>query len=870
MKQFALALWALVLFVFPAQGFELGPETRDYDQVNLGLAIELDLERGEVSGTVRIALVPAVEDFRMLRLHSKDSEIRSVTVSQDGKEPRPAASFRVEEGLLVAELDHAYAKGASLVVEIRYLSRPTAGLYFFRPTADHPEIPLQVWSQGEGEDNRHWIPCYDLPDDRLTSNLTVEAPRDLAVYSNGVLVETKDGSRPGTRVWHWRQEAEHVTYLITLVAGRFDTVEGLAGKVPLFYHVPPGRKDEVPLAFGNTPEMVEFFAGYTGAPYPWPVYRQIVVWDFMYGGMENTGATTLNLRALHDERVHGDYLADYLVAHELAHMWFGDLVTCLTFDHIWLNEGFATYFTDLWVESHFGHTAFLGRRRDDAAGWVSGSTTESRAKLVKKGDTTPIELPSFAYIKGSAVLHLLRGVLGDDRFREGIRRYVAERAGKSVETKDFQDAMEEASGEDLDWLFDPWVYGSGYPEYEVAWEWKAASRQAIVRVKQVQVLEKHRGLFRVPVVLAFTFTGEPATTERRTVWVEKVEHEFAFDLPARPDVVRFDEGNFVPKKVKFEREVPELSLALVLDPDPTGRMDAADSLAERGLPASEALSGALVSEEERLVRQKIAAALAKSGGEPARRALLRALAEDPASEVRRAAAEGLSKFEGEEVVRALKRALAKDASDYVARAAAESLGKVAKKDAVEVLVETLDRSSYADVVRRGALAGLVAAGDPGALPQFLKFADYPWGAGGQHELAREALEGAVSLAGADHPEVLARLLERLADPYFRTRQLAAKLLADAGRLDAVGPILDAARAERMAGVRDAFDREVRRLAETAAKRDADPLAGRSDKELARMLEKARAASKEADREAEKRKRWVELLEAAAGKDGEKD
>ena len=853
----------LATFLAPARAFDLGPETRDYDQKHLALEVALDVDRGEVLGTARLTLEPTGEAFRVLRLHCEDTEVRSVGVSRGDEAPLPVPRFRAADGLLEIEFERDFGKGDLLTVEIRYLSRPTAGLFFFRPSAAHPEIPIQIWSQGEGTDNRHWFPCYDLPDDRLTSEVAAIVPEALEVFSNGDLVSAEAGPGPGTKRWHYRLDQPHVTYLVTLVAGTFETVKETAGAIDLTYHVPPGRGEDVRLAFGNTADMVGCFEEFTGRPYPWPIYRQIVVWDFSWGGMENTSATTLNQRALHDERSHLDYRADDLVAHELAHQWFGDLVTCRTFDHIWLNEGFATYFADLWVERHFGRSEFLVRRRESTTAWVAESTPTSRAALGRTSRTQPLEMESSPYRKGSAFLFLLRAVLGDDAFRDAIRRYVERTAFQSVESDAFQAAVEEASGQDLDWLFDPWVVGSGYPEFEVAWEWRAEARQAVLRVKQVQAFEKDRGLFRVPVVVAFTLAD--GKTERRTVWIEKKEHEFVVDLPARPEVVRFDEGNTVPKSLKFDRTVGELAAALELDPDVTGRMDAADLLAGKGEAAGRALAKALADEPEVFVRRSIAQALGKTPGEPSRKALLDALERDRSSEVRKAAAAGLASFEGDEVESGLRHAIEDDASDFVAGAAAESLGKVAKADAESELVALLERSSYADVVRRGAVAGLVAIGDEKSLPHVLRFAEYRWGAGQQHELARASLAAAVKLAGADHAAVRARLVERLTDPYFRTRQTAATLLADAGRLDAVGALMDAAAAERLGPVKRHFEAQLKRLAEVAAKRDADPLAGRSEKEVARMLEAAKAEHEKSAKETEAKKAWLELLESRSEK-----
>jgi aminopeptidase N len=412
-----------------------------------------------VQATATIAFASLTDGLKRLRLHSRDTTVLTVTDS-DGR----SLSHSTADGILGIDLAAPLAKGAKESVRIHYRSTPTSGLWFHGPTKEHPDVPLSVYSQGQGTSNRHWIPCYDEPDDRLTVEVHVTVNDPMKSASNGLLMS--DTYSPGPkRTDYWKMERPIPTYLITLVVGMYDYWLD-DGEPIVDFRTLGGRIEEAKHSLRNTRKMVELFEELTGVRYPYERYGQVFVWDFLFGGMENASMTTLNMRALHGPEVEPNYSADSLVAHELAHMWYGDMITCRTWHHIWLNEGFATYFADLWFEHAHGREDFRVRRFRQTRGYMDGTPKPEALGLTcdPRGDR-PLELfGGKQYTRGAAILHQLRLELGDRTFFAAIRDYTEKHQDSAAVTEDFRRACERQAGRDLSWFFEQWVYGAGYPK----------------------------------------------------------------------------------------------------------------------------------------------------------------------------------------------------------------------------------------------------------------------------------------------------------------------------------------------------------------------------------------------------------------------
>ncbi|HEY0710776.1 MAG TPA: M1 family metallopeptidase, partial [Polyangia bacterium] len=305
---------------------------------HLRLEIDLDLERRSITGRATLNLRCRRDDVRAVTLDAVEMSIAEVTV--DGKKTK----FVYDGERLRVELDKPRGRGDALVVTVAYACSPRRGLYFLGPDPHAPERPLQCWTQGQDEDARFFWPGLDLPAEKASSEILCTAPTGLFVLSNGECrskVELPDGR---TR-WHYALEWPHPAYLVTLVCGPFVEVRDRAPAtdVAVYYYAPPGKEADTKRAFGRTPEMIDFFSQRIGVPYPHRRYSQIAVPDFIFGGMENTTATTMTDQVLLDERAALDHDVEGLVSHELAHQWWGNLVTCREWSEAWLNEGFATY-----------------------------------------------------------------------------------------------------------------------------------------------------------------------------------------------------------------------------------------------------------------------------------------------------------------------------------------------------------------------------------------------------------------------------------------------------------------------------------------------------------------------------------------------
>ncbi len=779
------------------------PETRDYDQIRLDLALRLDLDAGALSGVARHHVAALADGLAQVRMHLEDMQVASVTVGD-----ATPCRFVHSGGVLAIDLDRPRARGEEFDLAITYGGRPRSGLWFFRPTPEHPDIPLQVWSQGEGTENRHWFPCYDLPDDRLATSLTVDVPAGLTTLSNGVPgPRTAAGDGRETHVWRFDQE--HPSYLVTLVVGTFDDVLQDASGVAVHALVPPGWADRADEVFGRTPDMLRFFAEWTGRPYPWPRYAQVTVWDFHWGGMENTCATTLNMRALHEPGVRPDYSADGLVAHELAHQWFGDLVTCRTFNHLWLNEGFATYFTDLWFEHAEGADAFeVGRleSRDDYMDGVDLAATAARPLPRDVADCGDLE--QHQYVKGSSVLHMLRRQLGDDAFRKGIALYLTRCGGRSVTSDELRRALEDTSGRDLRAFFEQWVHRSGYPQLAVSSSWDGGdgAGELVLRVRQTQPATPEMPHFTLPVEVEAAWEG--GQSETRTFVLSGAAAEWRVACASKPRRWRVDPRTFLIARIHEERSRAEWELQLAEDPRATGRILAARALGGLG-PEAVAALGAATHDAAWQVRAEACTALGKTRAHAAV-AHLAAAAHEADSRVRSAALRALGEFPAAWAAPTLAAALRDEPRDYPASEAAAALGRTRAPEAFDALVAALARESHRDVVRREVMNGLAALGDPRGAAVALRYTDYAWGKGAQHRLRHAALDALVKLdphGAATRGAVLA-LLD---DPYFRMQQWAAGHAADLGLADAV-PVLERLLPDVTGpGVKSAFEQALARL-----------------------------------------------------------
>lgn len=708
----------------PARRHSARPQAYDVEHYALDLAIDPVAE--SIAGTCTVRLWARDQPLGEVVL---DLERLAVEGVRDGE--GRALEFEHSDGRLEIDLAERLHPGDFVELEVSYGGHPVRGIWFADRDADGAR---QLFTQGECEDSRFWFPCWDAPSDRATSELRVTLPADWTAIAAGDRVD--QGLLPdGRRFEHWRMSTPHPTYLTTLVAGEFTVLEDVWDGVPLIYLARPEYADWVEASYACTGDVLAFFSEVTGQRYPYSKYGQASVANFPFGGMENISATTMTDTILRDERGRRDYDSTGLIAHEAAHQWFGDLLTNREWSHIWLNESFATYFTQLYMEHARGVDEFRAGVADMQNSYLRGDVGAARRPIIWNLYRDPMDLfgGGQTYPGGASRLHLLRFVLGDEVFFAGIRGYVAEHAGQGVVTTDFQSAMERASGQDLAWFFDTWLRSQGFPEFRWSWSWDPEGQRVVLDVHQVQAFADGTPVvFRTPVDLAARGEGW-----EEVVRVELNERDQTFEIPCpeRPTWVHFDRHGWIPKVASVERSLDEWLAIAGLDEDVNARREAVGVLGReltkvKNSYEAQALTLGLIDrlagDEQRSVREGAARALAGVVQPGAREALLNAASTDEVAAVRVAALDALRGVGEDAELAAFAYAQYDDGYSWAVMGAAARLVASADPQAAhDWLVARLDTASPHDVLRIDLLVALRELSGRGVLELLASWAFDP-------------------------------------------------------------------------------------------------------------------------------------------------
>jgi aminopeptidase N len=801
------------------------PPARQYDLEHLRLELSFDWEKRSVAGTATNTLVPLLPGLDHLIFHAVELRVERVRLA--GKEL--PFTLDPEAGTLTVRLDHPYGPQDRLEVAIDYSAQPRAGLYFVGPDRAYADKSPQIWSQGEPDLNRRWFPSWDYPDDRATSELLATVARPFQAIGNGRLVEVLE--RPdGRRTYHWKMEQPHSTYLVSVVVGEFTRIADTANGVPIEYYVPPHTPAGwARRSFGRTPDMIDYFARSTGIPYPFAKYAQSAVYDYMWGGMENISATTQTARTLHDERAEQDNPSEGLVSHEAAHQWFGDLITCDSWDHVWLNEGMANYFEALY-RGHAGGADELAQKIDEyRESYFAEDRDEYRRPIVTNRYSDPIALfDRHTYEKGALVLHMVHYLLGEEGWWKGLHDYAQRYANRTVTTADLQSALEHSTGVSLGALFDQYVYGAGYPELAVRWDYQPETGMVHLEVRQKQKLDAETGLFSFPLEVALV--GDAGTTVHRVPLLARPLQDLYVPSPARPQTVILDPQGWILATVDFDKPWSEWVLQLASGAPVAARLAAARALGQSSATAPPevvaALARALREEPFWGVRAAAAKALGEIGGDPALAALATGLG-DRASKVRTAVLEAFGKFPRHpELVARLRGSLERDESYAARAAAAASLGKFQDRrdEVVPVLVKALAQPSHREQVRAAAIKALADLDARETWDEAVRLARY----GAPAESRKDALLALAQLAAKRQDpkftdKTRAVLESYLADPDYLLRNSAHGALAALADPAAIPALEKSARSAADAEQRESAEKAIREIRDrvAAAKGDED-------------------------------------------------
>ena len=457
------AIVAVILAATHARADEPFARNKDYDLQHSKIALKFDVEQKKVIGDVTHTISVLKDDTKSLVFDSVGLTIQSVTLNKG------AAKFETTDKKLIVPLPSVARKGEKFEVEIKYEGKTSKGAYFILPDKDYPDRPKQIWTQGESEDTRYYLPTYDYPNDRLTTETILTVPATWLTVANGKLMGVKDAGN-GMKTWTWQESLPSSTYLITVVAGEFDEMKDTWRGKPVTYYAPKGRGDRLKINYGRTPQMLELFSKKLGVDYAWEKYAQVMVDDFVAGGMENSSATTNTSSSLVHPALAPEYATgqDPLISHELGHQWFGDLVTCKDWGNIWLNEGFATFMETIWTESYFPKEQSEYERWSNIREWFEQGNLWAKP-IVRHDFDDSSEFDGNAYGKGGLVLDMLRHQLGEDAFYRGLKHYLEANRGKNVVSADLAKAIEEETHTNVDQFFAQWVYGAGAPKFDLSY-----------------------------------------------------------------------------------------------------------------------------------------------------------------------------------------------------------------------------------------------------------------------------------------------------------------------------------------------------------------------------------------------------------------
>lgn len=565
--------------------------SRKIDVKHLDIDLKFDWDKELAIGSTVVTYAP-FEDSNKVVLDAAMMTIDSVTLVGGGPLKFTYDGKKDNDNLEI-DLGRVIKSGEDVKVKIdyktNYVNKADAdtaiggfgrGLRFIKPTADNPTKPRQIWSQGESEFNRYWFPSYDSPNDFRTTDLRATVAKPFFVVSNGKLVETKDNS-DNTRTFYWKMEQPFSNYLTSIVVSETTPVVQDFEGIPVYNYGYPNETKEVAATVKNLPATMKFFSEITGIKYPYPKYSQAFVEDFG-GGMENISATTQIAEMIHDERELLDTDSESLQSHELAHQWFGDYVTCRDWGQIWLNESFATYMQAMWTEKLKGHEEFLytdvrGNQNNTIGTWNSGN----RRPIVTKNYADKDALfDTYAYPGGGSVLHMLRKHLGDALFFKSLNHYLKSNAHQPVSTEDLRIAIEEATGQSMDWFFDQWLYKMGHPIFEINQVYDDSKKQLTLLVKQTQKVDLAN---EYPQTEFFqTNVDIEIDNKIERVWIKPQElNTFTFDVASKPKLVNFDYEGTLLKEMKFEKSTDDLLYQLANDKDVIGRRWAMSELEKR-------------------------------------------------------------------------------------------------------------------------------------------------------------------------------------------------------------------------------------------------------------------------------------------------
>jgi len=677
--------------------------TRSVDLLHMDLDLRFDWKSQQVIGKAKLRLTPYFYQQKIVVLDAQDFEFGRVARIHNGQ--LETLSYRYDNQEIQIYLPEETSVGDTVELEINYVAFPernsgegsaaitdTKGLYFIDPMDTIPNKPTMLWTQGETQHSSKWFPTIDRPNERLTHDIWLTVPDSMVSISNGRLIQ-QESLGNGLREDYWKMDLPHAPYLVAIAVGDFAKVTASQGDLPLGYYVEKGFEKGAAKVFASTPQMIGYFEKTLGVPFPWQKYDQIVVRDFVSGAMENTTASIFMEELLLDEREALDSEWDYIIAHELFHQWFGDLVTAESWSNLTLNEAFANYSEYLWNAHRYGQDQADLKLVVEKEGYFAEAETDPKELIRFKYSDAEDLFDAHSYNKGGLVLHMLRRQLGDAAFFKGLNLYLTKHAFQAVEAHDLRLAMEQVSGQDLNPFFNQWFFAKGHPELKIEVDY-SNPENLLLRFSQVQDLNEFP-IFQLPITVSWY---EGTVRKTKTVQLSQVEQEIALENGNPISLVYVNEGqelvmkgNQVMSNAQYLQQFKESQLGVA-------RYAALDSLVSREaadelrvvLPLT--LEDSFAAIRERGLSLLLAGDQWKEALAELEEKIYRLAEEDTNNKVRAGALEVLAEWNPSGYRGAFTR-LARDPSYLVAGAALMGLARVADPAVELSWMETFERET---------------------------------------------------------------------------------------------------------------------------------------------------------------------------------
>lgn len=531
-----------------------------HDLIHTKLDVRFDWEKQYLYGKATLSFRPYFYPQPTLDLDAKGFNLHRVSLLRGSDTVDLKYSY--DSLVIRIFLDREYTRKDTFYIFVDYTAKPNEceakgsaaitsdkGLYFINADGKDSATPKQVWTQGETEANSCWFPTIDSPNEKMTQEIFITVDKKFLTLSNGVLQYQVENNND-TRTDYWKQDLPHSPYLAMMAIGEYALIKDKWRGIEVNYYVEKEYEKYAGKIFGNTPEMLEFYSEKLGVDYPWEKFSQVVVRDYVSGAMENTSAVIHGEFIQQNDREMLDNDYEDVIAHELFHHWFGDLVTCESWANLPLNESFATLGEYLWIEHKYGREEADYHLQQDFSSYFSEATRKQENLIRFSYSDKEDMFDRHSYQKGGAVLNMLRKYVGDEAFFESLKLYLTKNKFGSAEVHHLRLAFEEVTGEDLNWFFNQWFLSPGHPELIISYKYSDSLSQQKIIVEQKQDLAV-TPLYRLPLAVDIYSNGKK---ERHKIEITKQREEFNFTVSHKPDLVNVDADKILLGDKKDKKE----------------------------------------------------------------------------------------------------------------------------------------------------------------------------------------------------------------------------------------------------------------------------------------------------------------------------